>query len=97
MKNLGYGCCSLGEGIDMRSRSEQHTDISDYKEFDIAVRITGPSDKNTDEGFTVTISISKNGHEVIPTFRESDILHKAYEDALSIGITMARQEIDKLD
>jgi len=81
----------------MRSRSEQHTDISSHKGYDIAVRITGPHDRGTGEGFTVTISISKDGKESLPTFKESDTSHKNYEDALRIGITIARQAIDNLD
>lgn len=81
----------------MRSTSEQHTVMSEYKGYDIAVRITGPIDKETGEGFTVTISISKNGEEVFPTFKESDTSHRTDDEALQAGITIARQEIDKLD
>lgn len=81
----------------MRSRSEQHTVMDDYKGYDIAVRITGPIDKDAGKGFTATISISKNGEEVFPTFKESDTSHRTDGEAVQAGITIARQEIDKLD
>lgn len=82
----------------MRSRSEQHAVMDHYKGYDITVRITGPIDKDSGRGFTVTISISKNGEEVFPTFfKESDTSHETYGKAQQAGITIARQEIDKLD
>lgn len=92
-----YAVCSSTEGISMRSRSEQHTVMDEYKRYDIAVRITGPIDKDAGKCFKVTISIIKNGEEVFPTFKESDTSHKTDDDALQAGITIARQEIDKLD
>ena len=81
----------------MRSRSEQHAITDHYKGYDITVRITGPIDKEAGQGFTVTISISKNGEEVCPTFKESDTSHKTDGKAVQAGITIARQEIDKWD
>jgi len=92
-----YAVCSSTEGISMRNRSEQHTVMDEYKGYDIAVRITGPIDKDAGKCFTVTISIIKNGEEVFPTFKESDTSHKTDDDALQAGITIARQEIDRLD
>ncbi|MGU3305910.1 hypothetical protein ACLBW8_06545 [Pseudomonas sp. M5A4_2d] len=70
--------------------------MDDYKGYDIAVRITGPIDNEAGKGFTVTISISKDGKEPIQTFKESDTTHKNYDDAVRIGITIARQAVDKL-
>lgn len=93
----GYACSSSIKGSPMRRRSDQDTCISNYNGFVIAVHVTGPVDADTCEGFDATISITQDGAEAWPTFRESSVSHKTHEKALSAGVTVARQKIDNPD
>jgi hypothetical protein len=81
----------------MRRGLEQQTELSDYQGYDIALHVKGPVDEEVGEGFTDTISISKDGEDGYLMFKESDVAHKTYEDAVRIGTTIARQKIDEMN
>jgi hypothetical protein len=80
----------------MQAESGQKIEQSIYGDYLIKVRIDGPHDKMTGEGFTVMIKISKGIKVLRDWWIDSDFTHKTYAAALSFGITIARQELDKI-
>lgn len=67
-----------------------------YRGYDVTLFLAGPLNLDADEGFVVTIDITRGEERVRSSWRESSITHKLREDAERVGTSVARQEIDGL-
>jgi len=80
----------------MRTESGQEEVKFKYRGYDVTVFLEGPLNLDANEGFDVTIDISRGSTKVRSRWRESSITHKLREDAERVGISVARNEIDGL-
>ncbi|WP_247254229.1 hypothetical protein [Pseudomonas moorei] len=77
----------------MQAVSGQEEVKFEYRGHDVTLFLAGPHNLDADEGFDVTIDISKGLEEVRSRWRESSITHKLREDAVRVGTSVARNEI----
>lgn len=80
----------------MQTESCQEEVKFEYGGYDVTIFLEGPLNLDTDEGFDVTIDITRGLSKVRSRWRESSITHKLREDAERVGTSIARNEIDGL-